>query len=120
MPRIALRNISSEGLLEMGASRTETRSQNSYITLEFRELVKSGHCLMISKFPSVWREWRTYCLGLNNGSRNTEDGYNKDASGIVIIVVQRPQDEARNLEDIKRVDSLARRQKVHYQNRYLN
>ena len=40
-------------------------------------------------------------FSFDQGSRNTENGYEENANGIVVVLVQRPKDETRNLEDIE-------------------
>ena len=48
----------------------------------------------------------TYLLCFNQRSRDTDHRDKSDTEGIIIIIIQRPQDDAGDLEDIKRVYNL--------------
>lgn len=49
---------------------------------------------------------RADLLGINKGFRNAQRRDEGDAECIIIIVVQRPQDDARHLKHVKRMNDL--------------
>ena len=49
---------------------------------------------------------RLYLLGIDQSGRNADNRNQGDAKGIVIVIVQGPQDYARNLEYVERVNDL--------------
>jgi hypothetical protein len=65
---------------------------------------------------SVWIDEQNYSAKnvitnlscLHKGRNDTESGNDSDAEGVIIVIINRPQDDAGNLKDVKRVDNLRR------------
>ena len=47
-----------------------------------------------------------YLLGLQESAHNADCRYKSNAKGIIVVIIQRPQDDTGNLEDIEGMDDL--------------